>query len=201
MRLKRAGTRSTSVTKADDDRQAVLHVGCGPPSPERLHSRFRSPEWREVRLDVDPGVSPDIVDSIVSMRKVESDAYDALWSSHNLEHIYAHEVPLALRAFLRVLRPGGVALITVPDLQQAAKAIVKNGLEATFYVSPAGPITPLDMFYGHRRSIREGNDFMAHRTGFTARTLEEKLREVGFADIEVKAKNDNAIWATAHKAA
>jgi len=30
------------------------------------------------------------------MPMVASRSYDAIWSSHNLGHLYAHEVPLAL---------------------------------------------------------------------------------------------------------
>jgi SAM-dependent methyltransferase len=195
-----ANTRPTKVVDPRDDRKAVLHVGCGPPNPENLHPRFRGSEWREVRLDIDPGVRPDIVDSIVSMARVESDVYDAVWSSHNLEHIYAHEVPRALSQFLRVLRPGGSVLIAVPDVQQVAKAIAKIGLEETLYVSPAGPIAPLDMLYGYRRAIELGDEFMAHRTGFTARTLTRKLAEAGFVSVDVQPRSDKAIWAAARKA-
>ena len=75
----------------------VLNVGCGYPLRQKLHPHFRGPEWREVRLDLDPSVQPDIVCSITDMRPVETAASaDAVWSSHNLEHLQRHEVPLAL---------------------------------------------------------------------------------------------------------
>jgi ubiquinone/menaquinone biosynthesis C-methylase UbiE len=177
----------------------VLHVGCGPADPDKVHKQFRGPDWREVRLDIDRGVAPDILGSIVSMPDVPADAVDAVWSSHNLEHVYAHEVPKALREFFRVLRPAGVVLITVPDLQHVARSIAKGQLEETLYVSPAGPIAPLDMVYGHRPSIEQGNKFMAHHTGFTARTLAHKLEQAGFVAVFVKAPGDRALWASARK--
>ena len=179
----------------------VLHVGCGPANPDSLHPLFRGPEWQEVRLDIDPSVKPDIVASIVDMSSVKSESVDAIWSSHNLEHVYAHEVPLVLRGFFRVLRPGGQALITLPDLRQAARLIAAGKLEDTAYVSPAGPIAPLDIVYGHRASVQRGNEFMGHRTGFTAKTLTEKLRQAGFVDVDVKAPPDFALWASARKPA
>jgi ubiquinone/menaquinone biosynthesis C-methylase UbiE len=166
---------------------------------ESLHPRFRGSEWDEVRLDIDPSVEPDIVASIVDMSKVPSESVDAVWSSHNVEHVYPHEVPLVLRGFYRVLRRGGFALITLPDLQAAAKLIAADKLEDPAYVSPAGPIAPLDMVYGHRDSVRQGNEFMAHRTGFTARTLTEKLRTAGFAQVKVDRGSDMALWAEAEK--
>ena len=182
-----------------DGRNVVLHVGCGPPGPAKVHERFRGPDWREVRLDIDQSVQPDIVGSIVSMPAVPAETVDAVWSSHNLEHVYAHEVPVVLREFFRVLRPKGVVLITVPDLQHVARSIAKGQLEETLYVSPAGPITPLDMVYGHRPSIQQGNEYMAHHTGFTARTLATKLEQAGFMRVSVKTPGDRALWATAEK--
>jgi SAM-dependent methyltransferase len=183
----------------ETEKKVVLHVGCGSRSPANLvHKRFQGPEWREVRLDIDPSVRPDIVASIVDLKPVDSTSVDAIWSSHNLEHVSAHEVPDVLASFFRVLRPGGSALITLPDLQAVAKQIAVGKLEDTLYTSPAGPIMPLDVVYGHGASIAGGNDFMAHRTGFTAKTLEGKLRAVGFADVSVQ-RREFALWALASK--
>ena len=40
----------------------VLHVGCGAYHPEKLHKSFAG--WKEIRLDIDPAVAPDIVASL-----------------------------------------------------------------------------------------------------------------------------------------
>jgi SAM-dependent methyltransferase len=191
-----------SVTEMRAGPRLVLHVGCGPYHVESLHPRYRGLGWREVRLDIDPDVKPDIVASIVDMSPVESESMDAVWSSHNLEHVYSHEVASVLESFYRVLRPGGEALITMPDLQSIALLISRGRLEDTAYVSPAGPIAPLDVVYGHRASVARGNEFMAHRTGFTAKTLREKLRTAGFVDVKVERKaHEFALWATARRPA
>jgi SAM-dependent methyltransferase len=185
----------------DDGHRLVLHVGCGPPVEDNLHERFRTPEWRELRLDIDPLVRPDIVGSMVDMGDVvPSASVDAVWSSHNIEHVFAHEVPRVFGEFLRVLRPGGFALVTTPDLQRAAERIASGRLEEPLYESDAGSITPLDMVYGHGREISRGFHFMAHRTGYTARTLEQKLRDTGFADVRVRREPaDRALWADARR--
>ncbi len=109
------------------------------------------------------------------------------WSSHNLEHLYAHEVPLALREFWRVLKPGGVAVLALPDIQEVARRVAAGNLEQTLYVSPAGPICAIDIMFGHRDSIARGNHFMAHKTAFTAASLGQKLTEAGFATVDVQA--------------
>ncbi|MFC7332856.1 class I SAM-dependent methyltransferase [Rhodocista pekingensis] len=177
--------------------QKVLHVGCGP-APTRLHALFDRTAWEEVRLDIDPAVRPDILGSITDMGQVPDGAMDALYSSHNIEHLYPHEVPVALREFRRVLRPDGFALITCPDMQSIATLVAEGRLEDPAYVSPAGPITPLDMMYGLRSALAAGNLFMAHRTAFTHRTLGAHLQAAGFSRILVQRDARRfALWALA----
>lgn len=177
----------------------VLHVGCGHPNPAKLHATFREPGWREVRLDIDPETRPDILGSITDMAAVASGSIDAVWSSHNVEHLFAHEVPRALGEFHRVLRPGGFVLITLPDLQRVAELVAADKLEETAYMSPAGPITPLDTLYGHRAAIARGNRFMAHHTGFTATTLDRALRHAGFDPVRTQRLRFD-LWAYGEKA-
>jgi ubiquinone/menaquinone biosynthesis C-methylase UbiE len=175
--------------------KTVLHVGCGPYKPEKLHAMFRTQEWQELRLDIDPKVKPDIVASITDLSALADGSVDAVFSSHNLEHLYPHEVPLALREFRRVLKsPQGIALITLPDLQQVAQLIAEDKLDEPAYQSPAGPIAPLDMLYGHRPSLARGNLFMAHRTGFTAKTLAQAMAQAGFAQASVGRDGKFNLW-------
>jgi SAM-dependent methyltransferase len=177
--------------------KVVLNVGCGFPG-QQLHPTFRGGEWRELRLDTDPAVNPDIVCSMIDMKPLASASVDAIWSSHNLEHLHRHEVPVALGEFLRVLRPGGVLLLTMPDLQKIAELVAAGDLEDEAYLSPSGPISPLDMIYGHTPSLAQGNSHMAHKTGFIARTLNQLLAEAGFAEIAV-SRDGFALWARAYK--
>lgn len=177
------GISGLSLAGVQAGKKVVLHVGCGPRIPGKLHPRFRTEEWAEVRLDIDPNVKPDIVASITDMKGVADASVDAVWSSHNLEHLFAHEVPVCLREFHRVLKPGGYALITLPDIQEIAKLIAEDKLEDTAYVSAAGPIAPIDMVFGYRPAIAGGNVFMAHRTAFTAKTLGRALKAAGFVQV------------------
>ena len=174
-----------ALPAAKEGKKVVLHVGCGPAIPGKLHQRFTGEEWTEVRLDIDPNVKPDIVASITDMRVVESGAVDAIWSSHNLEHLFAHEVPVCLREFYRVLKPGGFVFITLPDMLEIAKLIAEDRLEEPAYVSAAGPIAPIDMVFGFRPAIARGNVFMAHRTAFTAKTLRRAFMAANFAQVRV----------------
>jgi SAM-dependent methyltransferase len=176
----------------------VLNVGCGYPAHPGVHPLFQGSEWQEVRLDIDPAVNPDIVCSMTDMQPVGSGSIDAIWSSHNLEHLHRHEVPVALFEFLRVLRPGGQVLLTLPDLQKIAELVASDTLEDEAYRSPSGPITPLDMIYGHTPSLARGHYHMAHKTGFTARTLRALLVDAGFAGVTLQ-REGYALWARAYK--
>jgi len=178
--------------------KTVLHVGCGVADREKLHITFRKPEWRELRLDIDPAVQPDVVASITDMASIETGSMDGLYSSHNLEHLYPHDVSTALAEFVRVLRPDGFALLALPDLQRVAELVVADKLEEAAYVSAAGPIAPLDILYGFRPSLAAGNLFMAHRTGFTATTLARAIIAAGFAHVRVK-RNGFDLWALAFR--
>lgn len=181
------------------DKKVVLHVGCGPENAAGLHPAFRGGGWREIRLDIDPEVKPEIIGSLTDMGMVQSEYVDAVWSSHNVEHLFSHQVPVALREFYRVLKPGGFALVTLPDLQAAAEMVAADQLDEVAYVSPAGPIAPMDMIYSYRRFLLSENEFMCHRTGFTARTLYRALRSAGFSAVTVE-RHDFCLWATAWKA-
>jgi len=177
----------------------VLHVGCGPANPGKLHSTFHEAGWTEVRLDINPDVKPDIIGTMTRMYDVADGSVDAVWSSHNIEHLYAHEVDIALREFLRVLKPGGFILVTCPDLQAVAALIAEGKLEDAAYTSPAGPISPLDIVYGYGRSVAAGNTYMAHRTGFTAKTLANAARRGGFDNVRCARGNSFDLWMKAFK--
>ena len=173
----------------------LLHVGCGHAKPERLPPVFRG--WDEIRLDVDASVEPDLVTSMTDIGGIADASVDAIWSSHNLEHLESHEVPLALREWRRVLRPAGIAFMTLPDLAQVAKLVAEDAINKPIYESPAGPIAPLDIMFGHRRSVEAGNRYMAHRTGFTTDHLGEALMDAKFVEADVWTTH-LTLWAVAY---
>jgi predicted SAM-dependent methyltransferase len=177
-----------------------LHVGCGWQTKTEIRKGFNTDAWQEVRFDIDPNVKPDIVGAMTDMRLVPTASMDALYSSHNIEHVYAHEVPVVLREFHRVLKTDGFVVLTCPDIQTVCEAVVQDKLLEALYVSPAGPIAPLDILYGHRASMAQGNLHMAHKCGFTYSALLGAFLEAGFAGIiggrELPAFN---LWLLAHK--
>ncbi len=157
-----------------------LHAGCGEKRRHNTTKTFASEGWQEVLLDIDPTVGADIVGSMVNLDMIASGSMDAIYTSHSIEHHHAHEVPLALAECRRILTPDGFMIVVCPDLQGVATLVAKGRLMEPFAMSPAGPISAIDMLYGYRPSLAAGNQFMAHRTGFTRDSLAAALQEAGF---------------------
>ena len=168
--------------------KTFLHVGCGPKHKDRTTRGFNTNHWKELRFDIDESGQPDLVGTMTDMSSVASGSVDAVFSSHNIEHLYPHDVPVALAEFLRVLKPDGFAVITCPDLQSVCALIAEDKLTEPAYTSPAGPIAPLDILYGHRPAMARGNLYMAHRCGFTQKVLTGTLQAAGFATVAAKRR-------------
>lgn len=150
----------------------VLHAGAG---------GGVLPDWlrpcEEVRLDIAPATAPDVVASITDLGDLGE--FNVVYCTHVLEHLHRYEVWTALREFLRVLTPGGYAMILVPDLEDVRPT------EEVVYESPGGPVTGLDMIYGHGLYVGR-MPFMAHHTGFIRETLSRTMHEAGFRAVEVR---------------
>lgn len=181
--------------------KAILHIGPGHRNNgANLPAAFQGSEWKEIRLDIDPTNEPDIVGSMLDMTAVANESVDAIYSAHNIEHVYAHEVPTVLNEFLRVLKPDGFLVVTCPDLQTVCQLVADDKLRDAAYQSPAGPITPLDILYGHGAALAAGHHYMAHKCGFTLKTLTQSLQSAGFQTIGGKRRLRGLdLWVVATK--
>lgn len=164
--------------------KTLLHVACGHANLTNVPlPGFHETGWRELRIDADQNVKPDIVGSMVSMAAVPDDFAEAIFSSHGIEHLYWHDVPLALAEFHRVLKDDGFAVTTCPDVQAAAQMIAQDRMFETAYQSAVGPITPFDILYSYRPYVQANPQWMAHHCGFTISTLMAVFREAGFESL------------------
>ncbi len=100
------------------------------------------------------------------------DSVEAVFSSHVLEHLFADEVERLIRELHRVLKPGGICRVVVPDLEKIVALY-----------DPVRPAPFLDAIYeiGRRSDVKN-----AHHTGFTGASISALFLEAGFASTSVE---------------
>jgi SAM-dependent methyltransferase len=99
-------------------RPRLLNFGCG----SSLH-----PDW--VNVDVQPGVPGVIAHDLRRPLPFPAASFDAAYGSHVLEHLEPDAAARLIGECRRVLRPGGVVRLVVPDLEAIARLYLEN-LEA-----------------------------------------------------------------------
>jgi SAM-dependent methyltransferase len=171
------------------ERRRVLNVGGSSkeiPIPDRYN------DWEHLLLDIDARPGVDVVADARNLAELEAAQFDAIYCSHTLEHFYRHDVPKVLKGFFHVLKPEGFVEARVPDMMAVMTATVNRNLDIddVLYQSPAGPITVRDVFYGYGVEIeRSGNDFFAHKTGFSDLSMRRILAENGFPLVMMQKAN------------
>lgn len=169
-----------------DSIKRLLHIGCG---------REPIPDWlahfEEIRVDINPDVEPHFVRDMLDLHDIGT--FDAIYSSHCLEHLYPYQVPRALAEFQRVLNSMGACIVVVPDLQDVKPT-------ATMLANcDMGPICGLDMFYGHH-AVLETEPHMAHHCGFVSETLKDAMVGAGFSKVGTQRLDNYNLCATGEKA-
>jgi SAM-dependent methyltransferase len=153
-----------------------LHIGCGPAHP---------PGW--VNIDVYP--APLAINVLWGLPFATGSAR-YVFVSHLLEHLfYPADVGPFLAEVHRVLAPGGVMRVVVPDIEQCIEAYSKN--DRSFFDSRRETFTwwpekatRLEDFLAYAGVGPEpAYLFEAHKYGYDFETLARTLREAGFTTI------------------
>ena len=138
-----------------------LHIG----------SRARAEGW--TTFDIEPGPGVDIVGNCKDLSALADESVETIYASHVLEHLgYQADLKRALREWLRVLRPGGTAMISVPDLDILCRLFVDPR------VSPEDRLYVMRMMFGGQQ---EPSDF--HHVGLNFDFLHYYLADAGFAGV------------------
>lgn len=100
---------------ADSAGPRMLNVGCG---------RCYHDAW--VNLDLCHFDSQVLQHDLVKGLPFEDNQFDAVYHSHVLEHLAPDDGTAMIRECYRVLKPGGVLRVVVPDLEQIARLYLQQ---------------------------------------------------------------------------
>jgi SAM-dependent methyltransferase len=154
-----------------------LNLGCG----DKLYNA--SEGWINVDV-IAPEVIPDNVrftQSDLRTLPFEDNFADEIHAYHVVEHFYRQDVLPLLSHWRDKLKPGGVVILEQPDIVKCAA----NFLSGYFNEDDA-----LCFRLGLLGMFGESNEdipFMAHKWGWTDRTLGHVLKLAGFSNIRTEA--------------
>lgn len=123
-----------------------------------------------VNIDIDPNQKPDVVADFRKLPYGDGEVSE-LYCGHVIEHNTLPEVQACMREWRRVLKPGGVLTVTIPDIKKGYDGL-KNGTVS------------LDLFHAIIFGGAESREAQDHHSVFDTEILVSTL-EPYFTDIRV----------------
>jgi len=136
-----------------------LHLGCGP----RHIPGF-------VHVDAQPAPHVDIVGPVERLTMGDN-SVSLIYASHVLEHFGRHAYKTVLKEWFRVLKPGGVLRLSVPDFAACAAIYYESGLVD-------GLTGLVGLIVGGQR-----NEHDFHKMIFDEDFLRRELLDIGFREV------------------
>ncbi len=202
-----------------------LHLGCGMITPTTWlnvdgswNARMQRYPWAKaalVRLGVLPRPSADMpwTSNVVNydLRKPlpwDDGQFEAVYASHLLEHLTWGDARRLLSEARRVLIPGGVCRIVVPDLHSLVEEYLAERMEphkgffpedvlvtnADAFVLRLGFTSPLPRVSGLAiRLYDKLIDFHHHKWMYDERSLKAQMTAAGFVDVRRCEVNESRI--------
>jgi SAM-dependent methyltransferase len=147
-----------------------INAGCG--------GRYLA-DYTNVDIAPAPGKTPpDILCDLRSIPLADGCA-DEVMAIHVLEHFYRWEVDDVLREWKRLLRPGGLLVLELPDIMKCCRAVLSGTFRAGKHPDQAG-------MWGIYGDPRDANPYMGHKWGWHPKTLRDLLTRHEFIDINDK---------------
>jgi predicted SAM-dependent methyltransferase len=118
-----------------------------------------------------------------------SDSADAIYASHVLEHLHHDDAISLIAECKRVLKPGGILRLVLPDLASMVRAYLSSeDPSAAIYLNRRLLFRPETRPRGlFRRLYAAFNDMHSHKFMYDARCLTQLLASAGFHDIRSMA--------------
>lgn len=152
------------MAKKRKEVQIKLHLGCG--------KRDFGKDW----IHVDGAKFPHVVFSdIKKLDHFKNNFVHLIYASHVIEYFDREEVIPVLEEWVRVLRPGGILRLAVPDFRAMA---------ALYIIGARGTRYDLDSFLGPLYGkMNMGAEKIYHKTVYDFESLKTVLESVGLTDI------------------
>src|SRR5262249_41801669 len=155
-----------------------LNIGCG---------TCGKPGW--VNLDFCPSPGVNCVYDCRRGLPFTDNSVRSIFTEHFFEHIdYTEEVPLFLSECCRVLEPGGLIRVVVPDAEKYLQAYCADGWKDMIRVRPLNPDLS-DVHFGSQFSTKMEvvnamfRQYFEHKFAWDFETLQFVLNRYGFCDI------------------
>ena len=176
-----AKVKGTRLLEPRERRKARQLASAG---PLRLHlgsGAHRLPGW--VNVDV-LGMGPDLHWDLTRRLPFADGAADAVFLEHVLEHFPLASVFGLLAESRRLLAPGGIVRVGVPDFGRYLESYAGDRafIERERPGRPTALLAVAEVALGH-----------GHRSVWDAETLARVLAEAGFADVSRRAFGDSAL--------
>jgi SAM-dependent methyltransferase len=119
---------------------------------------------------------------------ISTDTFDLVYASHVLEHIPWHKTDSTLKEWVRILKPGGILEIWVPNAQIIAAALLAdNGIPETwrnnFHGKRHNPDEDVCLWAAGRLYSFGPPDHGWHRSLYTPNYLHKVLCRAGLRDV------------------
>jgi predicted SAM-dependent methyltransferase len=137
-----------------------LHLGCGSKHIDGFY-----------HIDALPYEHIDHVGRVDKLPQIESNSVELIYACHVLEHFGRNEFRSVLNEWFRVLRPGGVLRLAVPDFGAVARTYVRGELAR-------GIEDVVGLCVGGQR-----DEYDFHKMIFDEALLTRVLRDVGFSQV------------------
>ena len=116
--------------------------------------------------------------------QVEENSVDQVHSRHFMEHLTYYHVDLTMKAWYKILKPGGYLTIVVPCMdfhirqwttKDRATAVEANGMNMQQWAKEG--------FWGKQREVEKGEVWDIHKSGWDFELMKEYLEKWSFKDI------------------
>jgi len=136
-----------------------LHLGCG----EKYIKGFTHIDLR--KLD-----HIDFYSSVDKLEFLQDDSVDLIYASHVLEHFGRHEYKAVLKEWYRILRPGGVLRLAVPNFD----AVVQYYIEKD---------DNMELLLGQLVGGQKTGEYDYHKMVFSKKSLTKALLDTDFSEV------------------